>query len=127
MTCEEVLAIRNRQIEAVHKIGGRLGTTLDLDERLREILHVSLQTVNAVAGTIFLYRRGDDSLVFQYVVGPSAGELTGKAIPSNDGVAGEVFHSGTPRITNRPRETPEHDAAVGEEVGFITESIVTIP
>lgn len=122
-----MLEARNRQIAAVHKISGLLSSTLDLDERLRDILAVSMQAVGAVAGTIFLHRPEDDKLVFQYVVGEKSKELTGLTMNATDGVAGAVFQSGEARITNRPRESKDFKADVGENVGFRTESIVTLP
>src|SRR5215470_16188333 len=96
----DALEARNRQIAAVHTISRLLSSTLDLDERLRDILAVSMQAVDAVAGTIFLHRPSDDKLVFQYVVGSKAGELTGRAINATDGVAGAVFQTASPQITN---------------------------
>jgi signal transduction histidine kinase len=121
------LEVRNRQINAVHTISSLLSSTLDLDERLRDILAVSLQAVDAAAGTIFLYRAEDDKLVFRYLVGPKAAELTGHAMNASDGVAGAVFQSGNPQITNRPRESIAHRGDIGESVGFVTESIITVP
>ncbi len=121
------LEARNRQIAAVHKISRLLFSTLDLDQRLRDILTVSMQAVDAAAGTIFLHRPGDDKLVFQYVVGEKAAELTGRAIGANEGVAGSVFQTGKPEITNRPREDSHFSPNVGDGVGFQTDSIVTLP
>src|SRR5215467_11629366 len=86
MNGSDALEARNRQIAAVHTISRLLSSTLDLDERLRDILTVSMEAVDAVAGTIFLHRPADDKLVFQYVVGAKAGELTGRAINATEGV-----------------------------------------
>src|SRR5258705_6844982 len=97
------LEARNRQIAAVHVISGLLSSSLDLEDRLRDILTVSLEAVGAVAGTIFLHRPTDETLVFRYVVGEKARELTGQSIPTTSGLAGAVFRSGTSQITNRPQ------------------------
>jgi signal transduction histidine kinase len=127
LALNDALALRTRQISAVHRITGLLSSTLDLDERLRVILAVSLQVVDSVAGTIFLHRPSDDKLVFQYVIGEKADELTGRAIPSDAGVAGSVFRTGRAEITNRPREDSHFNPTVGAAVGFSTESILTVP
>jgi signal transduction histidine kinase len=121
------LAARNRQIAAVHVISGLLSSSLDLDDRLRDILTVSLQAVGAVAGTIFLHRPADETLVFRYVVGEKAKELTGQAIAVTTGLAGAVFRSGHSLITNRPQESAEHDREVERRIGFTTESMMTVP
>ncbi|MCC6764069.1 MAG: GAF domain-containing sensor histidine kinase [Deltaproteobacteria bacterium] len=121
------LAARNRQIAAVHSISRLLSSSLDLEDRLRDILAVSLEAVGAVAGTIFLHRPADDSLVFRYVVGAKARELTGQSIPASTGLAGAVFRSGRSQITNRPDEAAEHDREVGRRIGFPSETILTVP
>jgi signal transduction histidine kinase len=121
------LDARNRQISAVHVISGLLSSSLDLDDRLRDILTVSLQAVGAVAGTIFLHRPADETLVFRYVVGEKAKELTGQAIAVTTGLAGAVFRSGHSLITNRPHEAVEHDREVERRIGFTTESMMTVP
>ncbi len=123
----ETLAARNRQIAAVHGISRLLSSSLDLEDRLRDILTVSLDAVGAAAGTIFLHRPSDDMLVFRSVVGEKARELTGLAMPSTSGLAGAVFRSGRSQITNRPQETVEHDREVGRRIGFATETILTVP
>ena len=104
-----------------------LSSSLDLEDRLRDILTVSLQAVGAVAGTIFLHRAEDETLVFRYVVGEKAKELTGQAIATTTGLAGAVFRSGQSQITNHPREAAEHDQEVARRIGFPTESILTVP
>ena len=121
------LAARNRQIAAVHSISRLLSSSLDIDDRLRDILTVSLDAVGAVAGTIFLHRATDESLVFRYVVGAKADELTGQSIPASSGLAGAVFRSGRSQITNRPHEAAEHDREVGRRIGFPSETILTVP
>jgi signal transduction histidine kinase len=121
------LAARNRQIAAVHVISGLLSSSIDIEDRLRSILTVSLEAVGAVAGTIFLHAPENETLVFRYVVGAKAKELTGQAIPTTTGLAGAVFRSGRSQITNRPLEAAEHDRGVAQRIGFPTETIMTVP
>jgi signal transduction histidine kinase len=123
----EVLEARNRQIAAVHVISRLLSSSLDLEDRLRHILSVALDAVGASAGTIYLYRPGDDTLVFRYVVGEKATELTGHAMNAASGLAGAVFRTAKSQITNRPQDAAEHDTAVEEKTGFATKSMMTVP
>ncbi len=121
------LEARNRQIAAVHVISRLLSSSLDLEDRLRHILTVALEAVGAVAGTIYLYRDEDDTLVFRYVVGEKATELAGHAMSAASGLAGAVFRTGKSQITNRPQDAAEHDTAVGQKIGFTAKSMVTVP
>ena len=123
----DLLEARNRQIAAVHLISRLLSSSLDLEDRLRDILTVALDAVDAIAGTIYLHRDEDDMLVFRYVVGEKAAELTGHAMHAASGLAGAVFRSGASQITNRPNEAAEHDTAVEERTGFRTTSMITVP
>ena len=83
--------------------------------------------VEALAGSILLYRPADDKLVFRHVVGPNSAKLIDFAMNSSDGIAGAVFNAGEGRIVNRPRESSDHRPDVSPIAGFETESIVTVP
>lgn len=124
---KQELQVRNRQIAAVHAISGLLISTLDLNERMEHILQVCMDAAEAAAGTLFLHRPEDRKLVFTYVKGEKARDLTGVAIDDDFGVVGAVFHSGEGQITNRPKESTAHRADFGKEIGFTTESILTVP
>ncbi len=122
------LAVRDRQIEAVHTVTQLLFAKLRLDERLRDVLTASMRAVDATAGSIYLHRAADNSLVFQYVVGPAdPAALIGKAMPVSQGIAGRVFLTGKTVADNNPRASVEHRGDIGEAVGFVTESLVTVP
>src|SRR5437588_12450056 len=91
------LEARERQIAAVHRISGALFSKIDLDTLLRETLHVSLESIDADAGSILLYDSEKRKLVFRYVVGPAAPRLTGLEIDAEQeprGNAATVFHTG---------------------------------
>ncbi len=124
----ELLEARNRQINAVHTISRELSTTLDLDDRLRHILTVSMGAVDAIAGSILLYRAADDKLVFRHVVGPNSANLLGHEMAAGKGIAGEVFHTGEGQIDNDPQQKATHQPKVSKDItGFVTENMVTIP
>ncbi len=123
----DVLDARNRQIAAVHMVSRLLSSSVDLEDRLRNVLTVSLAAVGAVAGTIYLHRPEDDALVFRYVVGDKAAELTGHVMNAETGVAGRVFRSGRSQITNHPEDAVEHDREIERRTGFVTTSLITVP
>ncbi|NLH98352.1 MAG: GAF domain-containing protein, partial [Chthonomonadales bacterium] len=123
-----LLAVRNRQIAAVHQITQVLFAKLGLDERLRDVLAVSMRAVDATAGSIYLYREADDMLVFEYVVGPpDSSALVGTALPAHQGIAGHVFTTGETVMENQVQRDTRHRRDIGESVGFTTHSIVTVP
>ncbi|MCS7224212.1 MAG: GAF domain-containing sensor histidine kinase [Armatimonadetes bacterium] len=129
-----LLEQRNRQLEAIFRITSALYrrargpfTAQELDEMLKETLRVGLEVVNADAGTLYLYNPDRDTLVFKYVIGEKADELTGMEIPASKGVAGEVFRTGEPKISADVRREAAHMREVGEKIGYITRNMITVP
>jgi len=117
-----------RELAAVHAISRHLSSSLDLDDRLRDILNVSIQAVDAEAGTIYLHAPQEDTLEFRYVVGPSAsGALFGMAIPASEGICGRVFRTGEAAVTNEMTVADDHRRDFGEAIGLVTRNMVTVP
>ena len=122
------LEMRERQIDAVHRISAALYSKNDLDSLLRETLHVALETVEADAGSILLYDRDKRKLVFHYVIGEKAAELMGGEVdPDNPhGKAAAAFRTGQTVLTLDPR-AESYDDDFDKRTGFQTESLITVP
>ncbi|MFN3421806.1 MAG: ATP-binding protein [Armatimonadota bacterium] len=125
---------RNRQLNAVFRItsalysGAKSGIIpARLDEFMEEILKIALDVVNADAGTLYLYNPERDTLVFRYVIGEKASELTGLEIPADKGIAGEVFQTGQARITEDVSTELKHFQEVDKRTGYKTRNMVTVP
>jgi signal transduction histidine kinase len=125
---------RNRQLNAVFRItsalysGAKEGmTAARLDELLRECLQIALDVVNADAGTLYLYNPERNTLVFRYVIGEKANELMGLEIPADKGIAGEVFQTGEPKITEDVTAEARHLRDVDQRTGYQTRNMVTVP
>ena len=122
------LEMRERQIDAVHRISAALYSKNDLDALLRETLCVALDTAEANAGSILLFERDKRKLVFRYVVGEKAAELVGREIDPDDGRAkvAAAFRTGQTILTPDTREETYNDD-FDRGTGFHTESIITVP
>ena len=122
------LEMRERQIDAVHRISAALYSKSDLDALLRETLHVALETVEADAGSILLFDREKRKLVFHYVVGEKAVELMGGEIDPDDEYANAAaaFRSGQTVLTLDPRAAT-YNPEVDKRIGFQTKSLITVP
>lgn len=127
MNLEQELEERNRQLQAIFRITSALYAKQDLDGMLQETLKVALEVVNADAGTLYLYNPECNTLVFRYVIGEKADELTGRDIPADEGVAGEVFQIGQPKISEDVTREPRHLQGVGQRIGYRTRNMVTVP
>ncbi|MCW3097316.1 MAG: hypothetical protein JWL77_2934 [Chthonomonadaceae bacterium] len=122
------LEMRERQIDAMHRISAALFSKTSLDDLLRETLTVSLQTVEADAGSILLYDHEKELLVFRYVIG-GATSLVGRSFdPKTDfeGKASRVFLTGESLIT--PDTSKEgHNRAIDDDTGYRTQNMLTVP
>ncbi len=116
-----------RQLDAARRIAMGLSTITKVENLVQEALNISLQVAEAEAGSILLYDAEKDKLVFKYVVGEKADELTGMELAPDQGLAGQVFGSGQSSIAEDVSREKAHLREVGEKVGYITTNMVTVP
>lgn len=124
---ESTLEHRERQIDAMRRTCDTLFTSRSVDDLVRNTLEIAIDVLGASAGSLLLFNEKEDTLVFRYVIGEAADTLTGFAMPSTQGIAGRVFHSGQPDLTQKVAEHAEFDRSVDEKTGFCTESMMTVP
>ena len=116
-----------RQLDAVRSMAVGLCTATKVGELIPEALDISLKLANSEAGSILLYHPDKKKLVFEYVVGEKAAELTGMEIGTDQGIAGKVFGAGESCVSDDVSKESAHLREVGEKVGYITTNIVTVP
>lgn len=124
-------------LDAVYRLTEALADTSDLEKCLRSTLEVSVRAVEATAGTIFLHSPDERVLRFFHCVRTTTSTLeapvrvdfglVGSEISEDEGIAGEVFRTGIPKVTDDARLDPDHAKRFDEEIGYETRTIVTIP
>lgn len=122
-----LLAHRERQIEAIRRVGEALFDHPSVDALVQETLRIALDVLRADAGTVYLYDPNDDCLVFRYVIGGGGGELIGRRIPASSGIAGQVFRSGRSVLTEDTSRSAEYNAAIEAATDYHTRSLMTVP
>lgn len=121
------VALLERQLAAVARLAGELSSITKLDATIQEALRVSLELVDAHAGSIILHDDKKDKLVFRYVIGEAAADLMGMELETDQGIAGAVFHSGQTRVSEDVTKERDHDSGVGEKIHYLTQNMVTVP
>ncbi|NSW56797.1 MAG: GAF domain-containing sensor histidine kinase [Armatimonadetes bacterium] len=121
------VALLERQLAAVARLAGELSSITKLDETIQEALRVSLELVDAHAGSIILHDEKKGKLVFRYVIGEAANDLMGMELETDQGIAGAVFHSGKTRVSEDVTKERDHDSGVGKKVHYLTQNMVTVP
>jgi signal transduction histidine kinase len=115
-----------RELRAVQNISEALFQSVHIDELLDRALTITLTEVEAESGSILLADFKRRELVFRCSIGESP-VARGTAIPWDRGIAGSVFHSGTPAIINDARDNPIHDKAIDARTGHETRDMISLP
>ncbi len=121
------IAELERQIDAVRRIAVSLSTVTEVEELVREALNTSLALAQSEAGSILLYDPAKQKLVFEYVVGEKADELTGIELELDQGLAGAVFQGGETVVSEDVSTERAHLRELGEKVGYTTRNMVPVP
>lgn len=121
------MAELERQIDAVRRIAVSLSTVTEVEDLVREALNTSLALAQSEAGSILLYDPANQKLVFEYVVGEKASQLTGTELEADQGLAGMVFRSGKTFVSEDVGTERAHFREVGQKVGYVTRNMVTVP
>jgi len=114
-------------MDAVRRIAVGLSTSTHTDELVHEALDISLELAQADAGSILLFCPNRKKLVFKYVVGPKADELTGIELETDQGLAGAVFKTGKTRVSEDMGKEEAHLRELGEKLEYATTNMVTVP
>jgi signal transduction histidine kinase len=123
----DCLKQRERELEAVRRITFALHAKTSVEDLVRDTLVTAVDTLHAAAGSVLLHDPDRDELVFRYVIGETAAELTNSRMPSGQGLCGKVFQSGEAVITLDAPRDPAHFRGFDEKHGFQTRSMVTVP
>ena len=126
---EHQLALARRQLEAVQRISAALYSITDLDALQRMALQTAMDVVEADAGSLLVYDAEKNALIFRHVLGPVAETLVGTALDLSlgSGIAGQVFGTGIPRVTQNVDEDIDHIGTVDARTGYQTRSLMTVP
>jgi signal transduction histidine kinase len=118
---------KDRRIAAILSITEVLCGKTEYTEVVAAALEASLETVDADSGSILLHSPADNTLVFEYVVGPIADRLLGRAMPVTEGIAGKVFRTGEPSLLDDVAHAPEHYEHIARETGYPSLTMITVP
>ncbi len=116
-----------RQLAAAHTIAAGLSSITRVGELVQQALDISLEIVDAAAGSVLLYDSDAGKLRFEYVVGEKADELMGTEIEPDQGIAGLVFQSGEIHISEDVAAEQAHLHDIGEKLGYTTQNMVAVP
>lgn len=117
-----------------HKSGLPLGSEVDLDLVLREVLQKAFEFVPSESGSILLddpirkvASRKDNELVFIATFGETSRQLIGQSLSAQHGIVGQVYQTGTPYLSADVDSDQNFYKQIDQQLGHKTLSLVAVP
>jgi len=101
-----------------------ISSELDIDKLLRKIMGIATELLEAERSTLFVHDPVRDELWSRVAEGLAAREIR---IPSNVGIAGEVFTARRPINIPDAYSDPRFNPDIDRRTGFRTRSILCVP
>lgn len=118
---------RARQLATLNEMSRQLTSTLEIEPLLQNILQSAVDILNCEAGSLLLVDEQTDELVFRVAVGPVAGNLANRRLPSGSGLVGKAVQTKAPVIVNDVQQSLEWFAKTDEQTGFVTHALLVVP
>jgi adenylate cyclase len=113
-----------REMELLLDLSHKVAEADNLDDVLRITVATAATATHSDRGTLFLHDERTRELYSRVAQGTRMREIR---ILNNAGIAGHVFSTGQPLVVDTPYEDPRFDAAVDQETGYVTRSLMATP
>lgn len=117
---------RDRELEAARRMSEVLFQHLATCEVMVTALQTTLDVIGAESGSILLAEPESRQLVFRHSIGANP-VPSGTAIPWDQGIAGEVFHSGKPIVIRDAKSDVRHFPGIDEMTQHVTRDMIALP
>lgn len=115
------------QLNLLMELVGKINSNLDLDKLLREIMDSAKIIMDTEASSLFLLSDDKSRLTLTIPTGPATAELSGKSIPSNQGLSGWVVQNVEPVIVKNVQDDPRFEGELSESSSFTTKDLICVP
>jgi diguanylate cyclase (GGDEF)-like protein len=115
------------QLAAFNDIAKALTSTLEVSEVLQLVMQKVSELLKPQNWSLLLYDENERHLFFQIAVGAAAEKLKKLRIAPGEGIAGQVFVSGSPKLVRNVATDPQFAKRFDEASGFPTQSVIAVP
>jgi signal transduction histidine kinase len=126
VTLQALMQRRDRQLDAARRVAEAVRGHATLDEIVKASLMVAMEAVGGRAGSVLLADEDAQQLVFQMSVGENP-VTPGTRMSADQGIAGQVFHTGEPRLVRNIAQEPVHYGGIDSLTGFKTLNMLALP
>lgn len=116
-----------RRAQSLFEINLRLNRMRDLDALLGFIIETAADVLDSSAASILLFEEETETLKFSAATGSDTEQLAEIPVPLDESIAGRIFTKNQPIVANDVTQEEGHFDPVGEEVGFVPQSLVGVP
>ncbi len=118
---------RADDMSSLNRIARTVGSTLDRDEVLRQVIQELNRSFHVEAGSILLVDPERSDLFFVTTLEGGMERFLDVRIPIGVGIVGYVAQTGEPTVVNDPANDPRFYSKVSSDVGFTNRNIICVP
>jgi phosphoserine phosphatase RsbU/P len=115
----------SRDLDLIVEMTGDFAHSRDVEETLRRALVRICDRIGAEAASLFLMDGDTGDLVCRACAGPV--DVAGLRLPPGNGIVWRTVVENTPQLVRDASRDPDFTAAIDDDTGFITRSILCAP
>lgn len=115
------------ELEKLLQVSLVLNSSLKLEDVLVMVLDQAMDTLQAEAGTLWLFTEDGSELLPLVARGPKADALKGLRLKRKEGLAGQVADSMEPVLVSDVAKDPRWASRFDDATGFVTRSLLCVP
>ncbi|MBO6584625.1 MAG: SpoIIE family protein phosphatase [Gracilimonas sp.] len=120
-------SINIEQLNLLMELVGKINSNLELDKLLREIMDSAKIIMDTEASSLFLLSEDKSKLTLTIPTGPATAELSGKSMPSNQGLSGWVVQNVEPVLVRDVQKDPRFAGELSVSSSFTTKDLICVP
>lgn len=115
------------RLNLLMELVGKINSNLKIETLLREIMDSSKVIMGTQASSLFLLSEDKSKLTLTVPTGPATAELSGKSIPSDQGISGWVVQNLKPVIIDDVQKDPRFVGELSVNSTFTTHNLICVP
>lgn len=122
-----IQSIDIQKLNMLMELVGKINSNLKVEPLLREIMDSAKIIMDAEASSLFLLSEDKSQLTLTVPTGPATAELSGKSIPSDQGISGWVVQNLEPVIIQDVQDDPRFVGELSVNSSFTTHNLICVP
>jgi two-component system NtrC family sensor kinase len=124
---EEEVRRRARELTALNRAGRIIGSSLDLDEVLAQIMVETRAMLDAEGASVLLHDTDSDELIFTATAGPHSEALVGTRMPASAGIVGRALREAQAVLVRDAQDDPRFYDGIDAITRLTTRSALAVP